>query len=77
MNKVDCLYCDNDLDLLPDTHPEYKTLLSTSDGTRKWYICNKCAGVFCKDKQTGAWYVSPETYDRFISEGKIKDRLEG
>jgi len=74
--ELKCPYCDNDLDLLPSTHPEYKSTLLTYDGTRKWFVCNTCEGVWCLDKITKSWKISPETYTRFVEEGKIPDRLE-
>ena len=70
-----CAYCDGDLDVLQDTHSEYRSTRLTYDGTRKWYLCSSCEAVWCLDKITRRWKLSPETYTRFVKEGKIPDKL--
>lgn len=74
--KVSCIYCDGDLNPLPESHQEYVQLYLTYDGTRRWFECENCEGVFAKDKVTGGWLLSPNTYSKFVEEGKIEDRLK-
>jgi hypothetical protein len=76
ISSLSCPYCDGDLEILPGTHPEFASTQLTYDGTRKWFLCTKCEGVFCFDKLTRSWKISPATYTKFVQEGKIPDRLE-
>lgn len=64
------------LALLSTTSPEFSAS-QFSDGTKKWFECSKCGGVFVRDKLLGKWALSPKTYDRFVKEGLIKDQLVG
>jgi len=76
MNKLECLYCNGGLELLPKDHPEAGRARITYDGTRKWFLCPDCKAVNIKDKVTGEWLLSPDTYARFVEKGLIKDVLE-
>ena len=75
-NKVSCIYCDGNLTPLTREHKEYVQLHLTYDGTRRWFLCEKCSGTFGKDKATGGWVISPDTYTRFVEEGRIEDKLK-
>lgn len=76
---IDCPYCSpgvtQSLDILPTSNKEYQQTLLTMDGTKKWFYCNNCTGVYCFDKMRGIWQFSPDTYTKFLNEGKIIDRL--
>lgn len=61
--------------LLPETHEEFIRCHLTEDGTRKWFLCQECGGVFCRDKITRKWQLSPLTYDKFMKRGLVKDQL--
>jgi len=76
MLKSACKYCEGDLDLLPTTHPEFAQTQLTFDGTRKWFVCTDCAGVWCYDKVQKTWLMSPQTYTDWVKQGKIPDLLE-
>ena len=72
---LSCLYCDGELSILPTTHPEHASTRLTYDGTRKWFVCESCEAVWCFDKLTRSWKLSPATYTKFVAEGKIPDKL--
>lgn len=78
--RLNCPLCypevEGSLVILPKTHPEYEMSQFTNDGTKKWYLCNECNCVFCKDKITSVWQYSADTYTRLVGEGSIKDKLE-
>lgn len=77
--NIPCCYCGETkngfLTVLSSDSPEFHLSLLTRDGTKKWYKCNSCKGVFCKDKLTGQWQLSPATYSTFVEKGYIKDQL--
>ena len=75
MAELKCIYCDSDLVVLPNDHKEFRSASLTYDGTRKWFLCKSCTGVFIYDKLTRSWKLSPSTYTRFVEEGKIPDKL--
>lgn len=79
MTKLDCPFCTPEvtgtLVCLSTSHPEYQLSLMTSDGTKKWFLCECCEGVFIRDKMTAKWQMSPATYDQFVKDGIIEDRL--
>lgn len=54
---------------------EHNLAIKTMDGTKKWYKCNSCEGVFCRDKLKGEWQLSPNTYVKFVEKGWIKDLI--
>lgn len=76
MSFGQCPYCEGGLELLPSSHPEFVQAQHTSDGTRKWFICKSCTGVWCYDKILKSWFMSPQTYTDFVEQGKIPDVLE-
>ncbi len=75
-----CPFCypevENSLSILDPTNEEFYITMLTNDGTRKWFSCSNCNGVFCKDKLNGRWQLSPKTYDLFLKLGMIKNLLE-
>jgi hypothetical protein len=73
--SLGCIFCGGGMQILPSTHKEFYTLNLSYDGTRRWFLCTKCEGVFGKDKVMNTWSISPDTYVRFVEEGKIKDKL--
>lgn len=75
--ELPCPTCldESNLEFLSPNHPEYQMANFINDGTKKWYFCNKCGGVYCKDKMTSAWQYSPKTYDSFVEKGIIEDKL--
>jgi hypothetical protein len=75
MSSLECINCGSNLELLSKDHKEYTLANLTYDGTRKWFLCSGCKGVFCRDKVTGRWGISPDTYARFLEEGVIEDIL--
>jgi len=80
MNGIRCPYCPPDeekalLERLAIGDEEYYDSLKTADGTRKWFKCPVCTGVYCRDKVKARWLYSPKTYDRFVKEGVIKNKL--
>ena len=75
MLKAGCIYCEGDLNLLPSSHEEYVYTQMTSDGTRKWYICESCESVWCYEKLQKTWKMSPKTYTKLVEEEKIPDKL--
>lgn len=79
MSNLKCPICppelESNLNLLPKTHPEYYQSLQTNDGTRKWFFCEKCDCVFCRDKVTATWQYSPKTYDTLLEKKLINNRL--
>jgi len=74
-----CPFCYPDTEetliILPTTHKEFISCSLTEDGTRKWFLCNQCGGVFCRDKLTRKWQLSPITYDKFVNKGLVKNQL--
>lgn len=81
MLKVTCINCSTEdseslLIMLPENHKEFYLARLTNDGTKKWYLCPKCEGVFCRDKVLGIWQLSPGTYTEFVKRGIIEDRLQ-
>lgn len=76
MPTVECINCCGVMIPLPADHEEYIQSRLTYDGTRKWFLCTECGGVFCKDKVTGKWNLSPKTYTRFVEEGTVEDLLK-
>lgn len=76
-NEVTCPLCGSELILLPKDHPEYFRVGQIRDGNYKWFLCtnSECVSVFVKDKQTGSWNYSPDTYTKLTKENKIKDYL--
>ena len=77
---LDCPFCtpaySGSLVRLPDNHPEYNLSVISYDGTKNWYLCSECGGVFCRDKIMKKWQLSPDTYTQFIKKGLIEDKLE-
>jgi hypothetical protein len=77
---MDCPFCyperEGSLVILPDTHQEFYLVEKTDDGTKKWFYCTNCKGVFCRDKVRQIWQLSAETYTEFVKRGFIKDQLQ-
>jgi hypothetical protein len=74
--KIECPIClQEELVPLGTNHQEYYLSVLTHDGTKKWYLCEGCNGIVCRDKMLGVWQVSPSTYDLLVSTGHLKDRL--
>ena len=77
---IDCPFCspvnENTLSRLPTDHAEYNLSVISYDGTKNWYICSVCKGVYCLDKMRGIWQLSPQTYTDFVKKKLIKDMLE-
>lgn len=78
MNCPMCFPAEEDT-LIPITevNTEYYLSVLTKDGTKKWYTCTTCKGVFCRDKLLAIWQISPYTYDKLIESNSIKDILNG
>jgi hypothetical protein len=78
--SLDCPFCspvhEKTLTRLTQSHPEYYISVVTYDGTKNWYLCSECKGVFCLDKMRGIWQLSPQTYTDFVQKKLIKDMLE-
>lgn len=76
---MNCPFCapeiEDSLTALTKGNKEFYLFSATADGTRKWYQCSGCEGVFCKDKMSGNWLLSPGTYDLFVARGWMKDVL--
>lgn len=76
---LDCPFCfpnvERSLTILSSTNNEYYLAVKTMDGTKKWYVCSNCSGVFCRDKLRASWQLSPGTYLQFIEKGWIKDLI--
>lgn len=76
---MDCPFCypekEGTLKILPDSNPEFYLVDLTNDGTKKWFVCSECEGVFCRDKVSQSWQLSAQTYTLFVEKGFIKDRL--
>lgn len=74
-----CPFCYPDveasLELLAEDHPEFVSVNLANDGTKKWFSCKQCGGVFCLDRLSKRWQLSPKTYDRFVRDGLIKNKL--
>ena len=54
----------------------YLPARKTNDGTKKWYRCVECNGIFCLDKMTRRWEFSAETYTELVQKGLLNDYLE-
>lgn len=76
MFDLSCKYCEGNLEILPTDHPEYSQTQLTFDGTRKWFLCHDCKGVWCYDKVQKTWLMSPQTYTNWVNEGKIPNLLD-
>lgn len=76
---MDCPFCypdkENTLVILPESNVEFYLVSKTNDGTKKWYLCQNCDGVYCRDKLLKTWQISAETYTRFVDSGLMKDLL--
>ena len=76
---VNCPYCypnlENTLTVITEKYKEYYFYSISMDGTKKWYVCSGCGGVFCYDKVSARWQMSPKTYTEFVKKGLIKDLL--
>lgn len=77
-NQLECPVCleATGMGILSVSHPEFQMASFTNDGTKKWFFCPKCQGVFCRDKITARWQYSPKTYDLLVSRGQIEDKLD-
>ncbi len=79
MVKLNCPLCypdkENTMIVLPYGHKEYNLSVLTNDGTKKWFLCEECEGVYCLDKMKSKWQLSPATYTKFVELGLIEDRL--
>lgn len=77
---MDCPFCapaySGTLMRLPESHPEYNLSVISYDGTKNWYLCTQCEGVYCRDKLLKRWQVSPATYSSFVERGLISDKFE-
>ena len=73
-----CLICDSNLRILNTSDKEYFRAKKTQHGTMKWFICtdSQCACVFIRDKQSGSWSLSPDTYSKLLHQGYIDNILE-
>ena len=73
---LDCvIQCEPGASMEPLDPSIYPPARQTEDGTRKWFKCDKCGGVFCLDKMTRSWKFSAETYTDLVERGLLKDRL--
>lgn len=79
MIKLNCPLCFPDeeetMSVLKSGNKEYHLAVLTNDGTKKWFHCEKCDGVYCLDKMKSKWQLSPATYTKFTESGLIEDRL--
>jgi len=77
--KLDCPFCcpevEKSMSVLEIGDQEYYLSVHTNDGTKKWYKCENCNGIFCRDKMKKIWQLSPKTYNNFLEKGWIKDLL--
>lgn len=76
---LNCPYCypnsEGTLNILTESHADYCAYSHAADGTKKWFICGECGGIFCYDRVMARWQMSPKTYTEFVKKGFIKDLL--
>jgi len=76
-NQLECiLQCEPGAYMVPLSIKEYAPAGKTDDGTKKWFKCGKCGGIYCLDKMTRTWQFAAETYTELVEKGLLNDYLE-
>ena len=70
------MQCEPDALMRPLGVEEYPPAGKTNDGTKKWYKCDHCNGIFCLDKMSRRWQFSAETYTELVQKGLLDNYLE-
>lgn len=77
MTEIECvMQCSEGALMDPLDGSTYIPAKKLNDGTKKWYRCRVCGGIFCLDKMSREWQFSAETYTELVEKGLIKDYLK-
>jgi len=70
------MQCEPGATMRPLGATEYLPAGKTDDGTKKWFKCERCGGIFCLDKMKRRWQFSAETYTELVQKGLLNDYLK-